>query len=655
MSHYNRTRHAEALLAKHAGSPPSLVVHLHAEHWMLNHVSKFSYSTPISSLLDDIRAHRIPVDFLDVFDSAKVPFYEGCMLVELLDYRQQQQKEPERTRVVLYPNSETLFADICALNRKNGEKWTDRDALEVEAKILLATAPPLCLVPDPHLTRVVNHVMRVSTPTVPNSLKRKAAVMNPEEDEVEKARKMKVMQFMAPRPGRTHAQNYRILDTIHRFKQASGSKPPTPIVPTPAPPSTAPSSTPVPHPAVQKIATSTRSSSPHNSANHTPSPTHMYGNPQGSEAKRAPTPLQQQYNAPPPQPPVPQPIAQLQQPPQATHTPRPPSVTPNGFQPTIPNAHFLNQPPPPRNANGDQGQPKQPPQPIANGQQVGTPKMMAAAMTRAQKEYAQSIATAHARQGIPPSSSPGPAAGQPQQNPAHMMDVRTRQMAFQRMQQQQMAAQQMQQQQQMARARIASSGSPANNATMGVNGMPQNAYMISQQRAAAAAAGSPNAQAAAAALAHRSSPAPGSRPGPSPANGARPGEGGPPMPGSSLAPGPAGPGQPQPNGAAAHPLMGNREFLAYQAMRQQQAQAHANGQPFPTASLAWQQQMAQAAAASGRPMPMPNTANAHQMHQLMAMKQQMHQQQQQQLHQQQQQQAAHAAKMQGQGQGVPGR
>lgn len=41
------------------------------------------------------------------------------------------------TRVLLRPNSETLFADLCLLNQKNGSKWTDKDALEIEAKILV--------------------------------------------------------------------------------------------------------------------------------------------------------------------------------------------------------------------------------------------------------------------------------------------------------------------------------------------------------------------------------------------------------------------------------------------------------------------------------------------------------------------------------------
>jgi transcription factor SPT20 len=48
-------------------------------------------------------------------------------------------KPPEKavTRVLLRPNSETLFADLCLLNQKAGGNWTDKDALEIEAKILV--------------------------------------------------------------------------------------------------------------------------------------------------------------------------------------------------------------------------------------------------------------------------------------------------------------------------------------------------------------------------------------------------------------------------------------------------------------------------------------------------------------------------------------
>ncbi|TEB33050.1 hypothetical protein FA13DRAFT_1627386 [Coprinellus micaceus] len=200
---YNRTRYVEELLETVDEKPPSFTVHLHPEFWVLNNGSKFLYHNQIASLLDDIRAHRIPVDFLELFDSARVPFYEGCMVVELLDYRAQKfnqplPEKPERTRVTLHPNPETLYADICTMNQKSGGMWSDKDALEVESKLLLATTPPLCLDPNPHLTRVANHVLRASTPTIPVSLKRKAAAIEHEEVESEKFRKRRIMSHGAP-------------------------------------------------------------------------------------------------------------------------------------------------------------------------------------------------------------------------------------------------------------------------------------------------------------------------------------------------------------------------------------------------------------------------------------------------------------------------
>ncbi|TFK23191.1 hypothetical protein FA15DRAFT_670690 [Coprinopsis marcescibilis] len=221
---YNRTRYVEELLDRTKDDPPSLAIHLHADYWILNNGSKFLYQNQMASLLDDIRAHRIPVDFLDLFDNARVPFYEGCMIVELLDYRVQQSKggqqgEPDRTRVILHPNPETIYADICSLNQKYGGRWTDSDALEVEATLLLATAPPLCLDPNPHLTRIANHVLRASTPTVPMSLKRKATTSEPEEDESEKGRKAKIMAFMSPRPQGKLNRTYSLLDTFAKHKR----------------------------------------------------------------------------------------------------------------------------------------------------------------------------------------------------------------------------------------------------------------------------------------------------------------------------------------------------------------------------------------------------------------------------------------------------
>jgi transcription factor SPT20 len=67
----------------------------------------------------------------------------GCMIVEIEDFRPPNTKDDKASkkstvaRALLHPNSETLFADLCLLNQKDGNKWTDKDALVVKAKILV--------------------------------------------------------------------------------------------------------------------------------------------------------------------------------------------------------------------------------------------------------------------------------------------------------------------------------------------------------------------------------------------------------------------------------------------------------------------------------------------------------------------------------------
>ncbi|GBE86619.1 predicted protein [Sparassis crispa] len=224
MVSYNITREVERLLETYKSSPPSFIVKLERQHWYVNE-NKFTYNHQLAPLLDDIRAQRIPVDFLELFDSVGLPFYDGCMIVELHDFRSPTRasdkdiKEPVKTRVVLSPNGETLWADICLLNQKTGNTWTGYDALEVEARLLLATSPPLCLDPDPHLARVANNILRTSIPTPPLSLKRKAGAAELEEDPSGKARREKLMQYMNPRTG-NGVPNYGILDAIRRTNMA---------------------------------------------------------------------------------------------------------------------------------------------------------------------------------------------------------------------------------------------------------------------------------------------------------------------------------------------------------------------------------------------------------------------------------------------------
>lgn len=165
------------------------------------------------------------------------------MIVEIEEFSQvnstdnsKESKPPEKavTRVLLRPNSETLFADLCLLNQRTGGKWTDKDAVEFEAKILvrslllthqcadlndslsqLATSPPLCLDPDPRLGKIANSLYRISLPRTPPPLrpkKRKAKNLeSAEEDEASWNRKAKIIRFMDPKPTRSATPSYVLI------------------------------------------------------------------------------------------------------------------------------------------------------------------------------------------------------------------------------------------------------------------------------------------------------------------------------------------------------------------------------------------------------------------------------------------------------------
>ncbi|KAN0137073.1 Spt20 family domain containing protein [Lactarius tabidus] len=233
---YNLTRESQSILKEYDTSPASFTVQLHPDNWTLNEGPKFLYSSPaFSALFDDIKANRIPVDLLELFDAAKVPFYEGCMIAQIEEYEPSKSTETEElkktvSKVLLRPNSETLFADLCLLNQKAGNNWTDKDALEVEAKILLATSPPLCLDPDPLLGKIANSLYRISLPRTPPPLrpKKRKKTSGTEEDEASVNRKTKIIRFMDPKPTRNVTPSYvLVFNLLHSLFLISRATPTT--------------------------------------------------------------------------------------------------------------------------------------------------------------------------------------------------------------------------------------------------------------------------------------------------------------------------------------------------------------------------------------------------------------------------------------------
>jgi transcription factor SPT20 len=66
------------ILAKFKGSPPSLRVHLHANHFRLNDSQEsISYASPLKELLQHIRDKTIPHNMLDELYMQGIPFYDS--------------------------------------------------------------------------------------------------------------------------------------------------------------------------------------------------------------------------------------------------------------------------------------------------------------------------------------------------------------------------------------------------------------------------------------------------------------------------------------------------------------------------------------------------------------------------------------------------
>ena len=115
------------------------------------------------AFLEAVRAQRIPSDLIPALSAAKIAYYDGCLIVELIDHRTRPQpNEPSTStldahptrspappaRIVLHPSPASLWEDICELNEEvSGGKWDDYDALQLESRILVSHNPTTMTLP----------------------------------------------------------------------------------------------------------------------------------------------------------------------------------------------------------------------------------------------------------------------------------------------------------------------------------------------------------------------------------------------------------------------------------------------------------------------------------------------------------------------------
>jgi hypothetical protein len=197
---------------------------------------------PVKALVDAVYSERLRADLVEALDQVDVKYYEGQLIVDVLEYRgagfspdniEQPSSlapkgsaskaatpgQPGRTytpsqhalaavknkgagglagdhahgqptlfRVVLGRTSQTLWTELGLLFAETG--MTQREAVELEGRLLTLTAPPLCLDPSFEVTKIANRMLGETTNPERPVVKRKAEEMATEPDPKQEARKM---------------------------------------------------------------------------------------------------------------------------------------------------------------------------------------------------------------------------------------------------------------------------------------------------------------------------------------------------------------------------------------------------------------------------------------------------------------------------------
>ncbi len=239
-AHELSSRTTASILAKFKDVAPSLLLHLYPTHFRFEQQEGvFLYHSPMKYILEFIRQETIPPDGVEVFSNARVPYYEGCLVVEVRDHRLQhpgqmrlnlQAKNEHITpapgearsvstaveekedsggkgkvyRTVLHPSPESLWADMCLYTELSKGRFDDEAAIVFEAQVLVATSLPLVLdTPSSprHVARLIQEMGAREGAPLPSTQKQKAPHVGPHDEEA-RASEERLMLIMDEKQGR---------------------------------------------------------------------------------------------------------------------------------------------------------------------------------------------------------------------------------------------------------------------------------------------------------------------------------------------------------------------------------------------------------------------------------------------------------------------
>ncbi|KAK5128955.1 hypothetical protein LTR85_000288 [Meristemomyces frigidus] len=90
-------RDAAYILRKHKGKPPSLIIHLHNLNFRFDgQEGSFAYDSPMKVVLEHVKNSTVPHEMLEELLAQNVPFYDGCLIVEVHNHKTKEGKEKGR-------------------------------------------------------------------------------------------------------------------------------------------------------------------------------------------------------------------------------------------------------------------------------------------------------------------------------------------------------------------------------------------------------------------------------------------------------------------------------------------------------------------------------------------------------------------------------
>ncbi|WPH03286.1 saga complex subunit spt20 [Acrodontium crateriforme] len=81
-------RDSDYILKKHKGKAASLIVHLHPTHFRFDgQEGSFGYDSPMKFFIAHLKRQTVPHEMLEELLGEGVPFYDGCLIVEIHNHR----------------------------------------------------------------------------------------------------------------------------------------------------------------------------------------------------------------------------------------------------------------------------------------------------------------------------------------------------------------------------------------------------------------------------------------------------------------------------------------------------------------------------------------------------------------------------------------